>query len=78
MNIQSFMDWAKEKPGKRHVQIEIKYFMGELECKAWVFDHDLLEGQWVEKASEIDIEKIAAEQQRTEYEKLKKKFEGAM
>jgi hypothetical protein len=40
-----------------------------------VYDFALGEGQYVNSIEEIDLEKVKKNKERTEYERLKKKFE---
>lgn len=57
MDLNQFIKWQAEKP-RRSVRIEIekKMLADENGIKAWVYDYDLMCGQYVSDVSEIDLE----------------------
>ena len=73
--LTQFERWANE--GRRSVSIEIDNHTGNGEVKIWVFDYDLMEGQFVKSVDEINIEAVKAAKEKALYEKLKTIFEPA-
>lgn len=72
MDLNQFLEWQEEKPKSRAITIKAGY--GE-PLMVWVYDRGLRTGQFVESVDEIDLE---AKEEKAEYERLKKKFEGGI
>jgi hypothetical protein len=54
-DLNKFMKWQQEKPG-RHVTIKIGWPSNPNELSIWCYDYNLQTGQYVQDASEIDLE----------------------
>ena len=76
MDLQQFYYWQQAEP-RRSVQIELGDPSDDSRVKVWVYSWQLLVGQHVKDVSEIDLEAVKDEQDKREYEKLKRKFEAA-
>lgn len=72
MDLNEFVTWQAEKPGKRSANITIET---NGEVKIWVYDFDLMVGQHVKSVEEIHLEGVKEAQEKAEYERLKAKFE---
>lgn len=72
-NLDEFIEWQKEKPQTRSVEIKIN----SRGIEAWVFDRDIVTGQFVKSVSEIDIYAAKERRDREQYEALKKKYEDS-
>lgn len=74
IDLNEFLEWQREKKG-RHVSIK----MGDVEdmnrLDIWVYDYEIMAGQIVSSANQIDIEQHSLNMKREEYEKLKAIFE---
>lgn len=64
--------WVGEKTG-RSVDIKLRHNQEPL---IWVFDVDLMQGQFVSSVREIALEQIHAANEREKYEALKQRYEG--
>jgi len=64
--------WAQEKAGR---SVDIKLRHGQ-EPQIWVYDSNLMDGQFVSSVGEIQLEQIHATNERKKYEALRQKFEG--
>jgi len=72
MELNQFIDWQKEQPKSRHVDIKITPW----ETKIWAYDEKLQVGQHVKSVDEIDLESKKEQEDKAKYEALKKIFEG--
>lgn len=66
--LEELKKWAKL--GNRGVNITIN----DNECRIWIYDCDLMVGQFINDISEINLEKIKEDEDRKQYEILKNKF----
>ncbi len=66
-DLNAFVDWAKEK-NSRSVKIEME--RGKMYI--WVYDYNLMAGQFCKSADEIDLEAVKINDAKTEYERLGK------
>ncbi len=73
MDLNQFAAWQAEKPDTRCITIEAGH--GK-ELSAWVYDSELHEGQYVTSTYEIDLEGKKAADEKAEFERLRKKYEG--
>jgi len=75
--IEEAKEWAAQ--GRRSIEVKIDNMDGskEPEVKIWVYDYDLMVGQYVTSVAEIDLAKAKEQQERSEYQRLKAKFEEA-
>lgn len=74
--IESFKKWVNENPGRRHVRINIGDCGDSNHFRVWAYDYDLGIGQDVKNADEINLECTVEERERSEYERLKEKYDG--
>lgn len=72
MNIDGFIKWQAEKPNTRSVDIDID----KSGFRAWCYDIDLMAGQRVTDASQIDLEGAKTAKERAEFERLRAKFDA--
>ncbi|KXG78260.1 hypothetical protein [Thermotalea metallivorans] len=71
--LEELITWQQQ--GRRSVEIRIE---NSGEMKIWVYDYDLLVGQFITSTDEINLEGKKIENEKAEYERLKKKFGEAM
>lgn len=71
MDLNQFIEWQKKKSKSRHVDIKITPWG----TKIWAYDEKLQVGQHVKNVNEIDLEAKKADEERAEFERLKKKFD---
>ena len=71
MDLNSFIKWQAEKDS-RHVDIEIR----KGHTKIWVYDYNLVTGQFVEDVSEIDIAGKKEADERATLKQLQEKYGG--
>lgn len=74
MDLNQFAKWQAEKPKTRRLEIEANFRNG---LTVWVYDTGIGEGQYVKSVEEIDLEAKKAAAEKSNYERLKKKFEEA-
>lgn len=75
MNLNQFYKWQQEKKS-RMVEIKIGETPRTHDIRIFVYDYDLKAGQQVKSVEEIDLEGHKAEEERAEFERLKKKYKG--
>jgi hypothetical protein len=75
VTVPQALEWAAK--GKRAVKIEVENMPGNAipEVKCWVYDYELMAGQYISAIEEIDLQGSKEEKDRMEYERLKAKFE---
>jgi len=74
MDLNQFIEWQKQDMN-RMVTIEIGVRGNIRKIQVWAYDYKLKVGQIVQSVDEIDLEAKKAEQEKAEYERLRKKFE---
>lgn len=76
MDISGFIEWQQAKPN-RIVKIELGSVVRSDHRKIWVFDYDIMSGQYVSDVSEITLDEERERRDRAELERLKAKYEAA-
>lgn len=75
IDLNQFVEWAKQNPKTRTVDIHINSLTHPNFITVWVYDSKLQIGQHVKTVEEIDLVARAAEKEMLEFERLKAKFE---
>ena len=75
MDLNQFFEWQRAKRG-RSVSIELGSPTQHENVNIWCYDYELEVGQHAESVDGVDLEKVKEEQERREFERLQKKFEG--
>lgn len=75
IDLNQFVEWAKQNPSTRTVDIHINSSTRSDFITVWVYDKALQAGQHVKSVEEINLEDKKSRQERLEYERLKAKFE---
>lgn len=65
IDVSAFREW--QQAGRRSVKIELE---GD-EVSIWVYDYDLMAGQFVKSVDEIDLVKVLRDRATAEYERVK-------
>ena len=73
MTLDEFVVWQEESPLTRWVDIKIKPNTGLV---IWVYDTELVVGQFVSSIDEIDLEGVKREEELKELERLRLKYKG--
>lgn len=70
--LESFIQWQKENPATRTVDIDIN----KDGVKIWVYDTAIWQGQFVESVADINLEGEEERKEKAEFERLRAKYEG--
>ena len=72
-DLNTFLTWQEESPSTRWVDIKIKPNTGLV---IWVYDTELIAGQFVSSVDEIDLKGKKREMELKELERLRLKYKG--
>jgi hypothetical protein len=75
MNLNSFIEWQNGSPRSRCVDIRIHNDGEQQHIAIWVWDANLMEGQYVQAVSEIDLETAVSVKEKKQLAELRKKYE---
>lgn len=70
---EKFVKWQMEKPKSRYFEIKVGK-LGDYKGRVWVFDTEILEGQFVEKVEDIDLDKNKREKELEMLKSLEAKY----
>ena len=70
ITIEQLKAWVKEGEGKRCARVEIGESRNAELFKAWVYDYDLMTGQYITDMNEIDLKRKAREALKETMKKL--------
>lgn len=80
MDITDFIKWQAEDPENRSVKINIEpprhVTYGRTNPVIWVYDYAKKHGQYVTRASEINLDALEEAAAREEFKKLAERFGG--
>lgn len=66
-DLNAFVEWAKKKKSR-----SVKIVMERGKMNIWVYDYDLMAGQFCKNVDEIDLDAVKVNDAKTEYEQLGK------